>query len=471
MSTLNDKNFTDGDILVVDDNKANLKLIADLLSEAGYEIQPATSGELALRSVQAKLPALILLDIKMPDIDGYEVCRRLKADEKTRSIPVIFITVLDDDKEKVMGFQAGAVDYICKPIRKEEMLARVRTHLALRNAQLDLLRSNTELSELNKEFTDEITERKQTEQNFRNSLDDSPLGIRIVTAEGELLYANKATLDIYGYSSFEELRNTPTKQRYTPESYVEHRRRAEDRKLGKPVPDNYEIGITRKDGEVRYLQVFRRKVTWSGETQFQAICQDITERKQLEQALAEERKRLDVTLRSTGDGVITTDMQGKVSLLNRVAEQLTGWTQDEANGEPLEKVFHIVDEHTRKLITNPVKTVLKTGRIVGLINHAVLVSRDGSECIIADSGAPIRDEHGNLFGVVLVFWDITEVRKLEEEIQKTEKLQSVGNLAGGIAHDFNNLLTGIMGNISLAKRHIEPGSKAEERLTEAEKAS
>ncbi len=308
-------------------------------------------------------------------------------------------------------------------------------------------------------------------QNYHNSLNNSPLGIRIITAEGELLYANQTILDIYGYSSFEELKNTPIKQRYTPESYAEHRRRAEDRKLDKPVPDNYEIGIIRKDGEVRYLQVSRREVTWNGETQFQAIYQDITTRKQLEQALSEEKKRLEVTLRSTGDGVITTDMEGKVVLLNRVAEQLTGWTQDEASGKPLGEVFHIIDEHTRKRITNPVKTVLKTGRIVGLINHAVLVSRDGSERIISDSGAPIRDDHGNLFGVVLLFRDITEVRKLEEEIQKTEKLQSIGNLAGGIAHDFNNYLTGILGNISLAKRYVEPKGKAMERLEEAEIAS
>ncbi|MFC1965885.1 ATP-binding protein [Chloroflexota bacterium] len=115
--------------------------------------------------------------------------------------------------------------------------------------------------------------------------------------------------------------------------------------------------------------------------------------------------------------------------------------------------------------------MLETGRIVGLINHAVLISRDGTEWVIADSGAPIHDEVGNLFGVILVFRDISEIRKLEEELQKIDKLESVGTLAGGIAHDFNNILTGIMGNIGLAKRHIESGSKAEERLIEAEKAS
>lgn len=195
------------------------------------------------------------------------------------------------------------------------------------------------------------------------------------------------------------------------------------------------------------------------------------QRKQLEKNLVEEKKRLEVTLHSTGDGVIATDIEGNVTVLNRVAEQLTGWTQEEAIGKPLNEVFHVINENTRKRIPNPVATVLETGRIVGLINHAVLISRDGTERIIADSGAPIHDELGNLFGVILVFRDITETRRLEEELHRLDKLESIGTLAGGIAHDFNNLLTGIIGYISLARRHVEPQSKADKGLIEAEKAS
>jgi PAS domain S-box-containing protein len=308
-------------------------------------------------------------------------------------------------------------------------------------------------------------------QNFRNSLDNSPSGIRVVTAKGELLYANKAILDIYGYSSFEELRDTPTKQRYTPESYAEHVERREKREREEYVPESYEISIIRKDGEVRLLDVFRRGVLWNGEKQFQAIYQDVTERRKAERSLAAEKERLEVTLRSTGDGVITTDMEGKVVLMNRVAEALTGWTSKEAEGKLLGEAFHIIDERTRQRISDPVARVLKTGRIVGLINHAVLISRDGTEYIIADSGAPIHDESGNLYGVVLVFRDVTHIRRLEEELEKADKLESLGVLAGGIAHDFNNLLTGIMGNISLAIRRAEHGGDFLERLVEAEKAS
>ena len=135
----------------------------------------------------------------------------------------------------------------------------------------------------------DITERKQAEEalrraeeNFRLSLDDSPLGVRIVTIEGETIYANRATLNIFGYDSIEELRTTPLKKRYTPESYAEFQIRKEKRKRGDYIPSEYDISIVRKDGEVRHLQVFRKEVLWDGEKQFQVIYQDITERKQAE---------------------------------------------------------------------------------------------------------------------------------------------------------------------------------------------
>ena len=190
-----------------------------------------------------------------------------------------------------------------------------------------------------------------------------------------------------------------------------------------------------------------------------------------EHELVEEKERLEVTLRSTGDGIISVDLESKVTLLNRVAEELTGWTQKEAVGRSIREVFYIIDERNRKPIPDPVENVIKTGRVIGLVNHALLISRDGTERLIADSGAPIHDEQGRLLGVVLVFRDITELQQLREEQLKVIKLESIGTLAGGIAHDFNNLLTGIMGNISLARRYVEPKGKAFERLEEAEKAS
>lgn len=136
-----------GDILVVDDTLENLQFLKNVLTEAGYRVRPAIDGELALRSVQAKHPALILLDVRMPGMDGFEVCRRLKADETTRSIPVIFASAMIDASDKVKGFELGAVDYVTKPLNAKEVLMRVATHLSLFMAQKQLQQQNRQLRE------------------------------------------------------------------------------------------------------------------------------------------------------------------------------------------------------------------------------------------------------------------------------------------------------------------------------------
>ncbi|MEW6428291.1 MAG: PAS domain S-box protein [Thermodesulfobacteriota bacterium] len=202
-----------------------------------------------------------------------------------------------------------------------------------------------------------------------------------------------------------------------------------------------------------------------------ALVRDITERRRAENALAAEKERLAVTLRSIGDGVITTDTEGRIVLVNKVAEELTGWRQAEAAGRPLPEVFHIVNERTGEICENPVEKVLTSGQIVGLANHTALIARDGRQRSIADSGAPIRDRMSRIIGVVLVFRDVTEKHQMEKELQKAQKLESVGVLAGGIAHDFNNILTAILGNISIAGFTLETDRDRTRRLLhEAEQA-
>jgi DNA-binding response OmpR family regulator/two-component sensor histidine kinase len=137
---------TEGEILVVEDTPASLKLLSELLGNAGYLVRQAPDGELALWSAHARPPELILLDIRMPGIDGYEVCRRLKADPQLRDTPVIFLSAQYDTDDKVRGFQAGAVDFIAKPYQSEEVLARTRAHIRLARTKAALESSNAELS-------------------------------------------------------------------------------------------------------------------------------------------------------------------------------------------------------------------------------------------------------------------------------------------------------------------------------------
>lgn len=199
--------------------------------------------------------------------------------------------------------------------------------------------------------------------------------------------------------------------------------------------------------------------------------QEIEERKKAEKALFQEKERLAVTLRSIGDGVITTDTAGRIVLMNNVAENLTGWSQDDACGKTLPDVFHIINKNSRLRCEDPVEKTLAAGGVVYLDKDTILLAKDGRERIIADSGAAIRDKEGSVLGVILVFQDITEKQLLEEEVLKYQRIESVGVLAGGIAHDFNNLLTAILGNISMAMALAPPQDKIIARLSEAERAS
>jgi len=179
-------------------------------------------------------------------------------------------------------------------------------------------------------------------------------------------------------------------------------------------------------------------------------------KKKADSKLIKEKEKLFVTLNSIGDAVIVTDTSRKIELMNPIAEYLTGWQLNEAVGKPLEQVFKIINETTRKTISNPVDKVLKYGKIIGLANHTVLISKNKMEYNISDSAAPIRDENSKILGVILVFRDITEKLKMEKEFLKVEKLKSLGVLAGGLAHDFNNILTGVFGNLELAKKEMSP---------------
>ncbi len=169
--------------------------------------------------------------------------------------------------------------------------------------------------------------------------------------------------------------------------------------------------------------------------------------------------------------VVLTDIDGNITLLNKVSEQLTGWSNEEATGRPLTEVFNIINETTRAKCENPVEKVLQNSMVAGLSNHTALIRKDKTEIIIADSAAPIMDKHSRIIGIVLVFRDVTAKYRMEEEMQKIQKLESLGLLAGGLAHDFNNLLTSILGNVSLVKKQLGADHMSFNRLADAEKAA
>ncbi len=240
--------------------------------------------------------------------------------------------------------------------------------------------------------------------------------------------------------------------------------------LGKDT-DCSECNLLKADGQSIPILKSVTRVMLKGQEYLIENFIDLSERKKAEKDIYAEKERLTVTLRSIGDGVIATNIKGEILLLNKVAEDLTGYTNEEAIGKPVNKIFNIINEQTGKELNNPVWNVLKSGERIELENSVSLVSRGGSLRNIANSAAPIRDKDGNMIGVVLVFRDVTQKQKLDKEIRKIHKLESIGVLAGGIAHDFNNILTAILGNISLAKLSLNPKDKIFNILNDAEMAS
>jgi PAS domain S-box-containing protein len=159
--------------------------------------------------------------------------------------------------------------------------------------------------------------------------------------------------------------------------------------------------------------------------------------------LFQSEQRLRTTLESIGDGVITCDADGRIQMMNPVAVEVTGWSQSEANGQPLDRVFRIVNETTREAVETPVAKVKRLNRVVGMANHTMLIRKDGTELNIADSGAPIRDQKGEMMGIVLVFRDITMERKTQDALVANEKLAVAGRLAATIAHEIHNPLDSV----------------------------
>ncbi|MCC5806819.1 MAG: response regulator [Opitutales bacterium] len=175
-------------ILVIDDTPENLAVLFDVLAEEGFEVLVVESGEIALERMGVLQPDLILLDVRLPGLDGIEICRRLKADPDYAEVPVIILTALNETEDTIAGFSAGAVDYLCKPVEPQEVLIRVRTQLKIRQL-------HQALEERNRALSVEIRRRRAAERQIEQTLD---LGIMVVSASGKVEFATKRAWDLLG---------------------------------------------------------------------------------------------------------------------------------------------------------------------------------------------------------------------------------------------------------------------------------
>ncbi|HSH12292.1 MAG TPA: PAS domain S-box protein, partial [Desulfurivibrionaceae bacterium] len=312
---------------------------------------------------------------------------------------------------------------------------------------------------------------RTSEEMYHSLVDNIEMGITMMDPEFNILMANPTQGRMFGTDPalligkkcFREFENRETPCPQCPGvRAMQHGEAAEAVTTG--ISD---------DGSLMNVRI--RAFPVMGEDQridgFIEVVEDITERLKAEKALANEKERLAVTLRSIGDGVITTNIAGEIQLVNQVAEELTGWSQAEALGKPLAEVFPIIAVQDRQPCESPAKRALASRQIVGFAEQTILISRSGREFNVDDSCAPILDSEGQVIGVVLVFRDVTDQLRKEKELLKVVKLESVGILAGGIAHDFNNILMAILGNLSLSQLDPDLKQATRDHLAKAAKAS
>ncbi len=297
---MSEKESTSGlndEIIVVDDTILSLKLLSDILEKTGYSVSTADSGELALQSIKLKQPSLILLDVMMPKMDGFEVCRRLKADEKTRDIPVIFISALDDEKSKMTGFHVGGVDYISKPFRKEEVLARVGAHIKLSRLQ-------RELKEKNKKFEREILKRRQSEERYNVFINATVDPIFVKDDQFRYLMANDAMAKFFGKTKKELINKTD--QELADEATVYPCQSSDRKALEVQGPFTIEEQLGNRIYEATKFPLLLK----GNQKGIGGIMHDITEKKQSEKKIRSQNLRLNAIIEAMPDFIFISDREG-----------------------------------------------------------------------------------------------------------------------------------------------------------------
>ncbi len=257
---------------------------------------------------------------------------------------------------------------------------------------------------------------RSSEARYRGLFENVVDGVYIASREGDLVTANPALVAMLGYDSVEDLKSAGR----TPVLYVNpiDRERVFARLEAQGFVRNFEYRLRRKDGsEIVVLENARAVYDDDGNVvAHEGTISDITDRKHAETRMFEEKERAQVTLQSIGDGVITTDRNGRIDYINPVAQDLTGWDMRGARGKPVNEIMTIINEHTRATVENPVMSCLKEGRVITLANNSILISRKGDEIPIQDSAAPIRDRIGNIIGSVMVFHDTSKESRLFRQL-------------------------------------------------------
>lgn len=440
-------------LLVVDDNMTNLLCLQQILLANGYDVIAATSGHEALLAAERNQPDLILLDVMMPGIDGFETCRRLKANPVTEDIPVIFVTALTTTKDMVTGLELGGVDYVAKPYRNAEVLARIKTQLKVVVLNRELRRAfDFQESEIHRR-TAELEAANQALRTSRNLLqsvlDAVPELLIVVDRSFKVLFSNDPTWQVIPnpdnpeacpacYSHFHKLAH-PCRDCAVREVF----------KSGK----SFEQEVTgREDGRVWEIRAFP---IYDDQGQLAMVVEyirEVTAFKEAERERVKRRQFLEAVLEYAPDAIVTLDEKHHVIDWNPGAVRMFGFSPEEARGKHLDslvaqgKSLAEAGEKTRIILNGQVLPPFETVR----------QRRNGTSLHVIAGGSPIMIDR-RLAGAVAVYTDISDLKRTEQErkeyerrIQQLQKMEAIGTLAGGIAHDFNNILAAVFGYAELA---------------------
>lgn len=392
-------------LLLIESNPADAKLIKDALRNDGtaFIVEWVTSLAEAIKYLAKKPIDVILLDLLLPDGKGLEAFDKVIA--AAPDALILVLSAASDDKLMRAAMKRGAHDYFAKGHIDAHWLPRALNYILERKVSRTALRDSDE--------------------RFRAMSDASPLGIFVSDAQGNCIYTNAAYHAISG-QTLEETLGTNWTSAIHPDDRLQAISEWGDA-VRSQTPFIAEVRFLRKDKSVIWTRLNAAAIrAGNGGKKSQGyvqIVEDISDRKSIElilrvseETVFEQQERAQVTLNSIGDGVLTTNIAGKVSYLNRVAETMTGWSLKDALGLPLEEVFTLIEAETRKAPVNPIARALKSNITVKLPANCLLVRRDGTESPIEDSIAPIHNRDNEVTGAVIVFHDVSETRAMAQKM-------------------------------------------------------
>ncbi len=343
-------------ILAADDTPANLHLVGRILRDAGYDARLVPNGQSALVSAKTDPPDLILLDVKMPDLSGFEVCERLKEDKSLRNIPVIFLSSSNEKSDKTKGYSAGGVDYLEKPFRHDEIVERIRTHLYLRSLQAGVEKRNSELTEINQSLLKEIAERRRAEQAFKDSeerfrklLENGADPIFVHDRSGKIVMANKRAVESSEYSRRELLSMNISLLYTVPENAKGKPERGE--KPDGVRSESMETLFSKKDGGAFPVEIRETKVRLAQEDVVVDFVRDIRIRKEMEEERVRSKKLESMAVFAGG---VANDINNLLLTISGnagfIEESVSGNAVAEKCLDEIKKAVLRADELTRKML-------------------------------------------------------------------------------------------------------------------------